>query len=77
MQDLSTAGTTASVCIMRKDTASVCIMRKDRMLDANVGDSTVVLGIRSETLQSTYPATLEALILTIQNKRESKLLVVA
>ena len=47
------------------------------MFDANVGDSTVVLGIRSETLQSTYPATLEVLILTIQNKRESKLLVVA
>ena len=38
------------------------------MFDANVGDSTVVLGIRSETLQSTYPATLEALILTKDHK---------
>ena len=74
MHDLSTAGTTASISIIRKD----------RMFIANVGDSTVVLGTRSETHQSTYPATLEALILTkdhsqqiVQNERESKPLVVA
>ena len=55
---LSTAGTTASVCIIRKD----------RMFVANVGGSTVVLGTRSQTHQSTYPATLEALILTKDHK---------
>ena len=55
---LSTAGTTASICIIRKD----------RMFVANVGDSTVVLGTRSQTHQSTYPATLEALILTKDHK---------
>ena len=55
---LSTAGTPASVCIIRKD----------RMFVANVGASTVVLGTRSQTHQSTYPATLEALILTKDHK---------
>lgn len=58
MHDLSTAGTTASISIIRKD----------RMFIANVGDLTVVLGTRSETHQSTYPATLEALILTKDHK---------
>ena len=50
LSDSSTAGTTASVCIMAKD----------RMFVAHVGDSKVVVGTRSKT----HPATLEALILT-------------
>ena len=45
---------------MAGTTASVCIIRKDRIFVANVGDSTVVLGSRSQT----HPATVEALVLT-------------
>ena len=48
--DSSTAGTTASVCIMTKD----------RMIVAHVGDFKVAVATRSNT----HPATLESLVLT-------------
>ena len=56
LHELSTAGTTASVCIIRTE----CV--------ANIGNSTVVLGTRSEIHRSTYPATLEALTFTKDHK---------
>ena len=44
---------------MAGTTPSVCIIRKDRIFVAIVGDLTVVLGTRSQT----HPATVEVLVL--------------